>query len=132
MERNMTFNLDWILYFGSDLNLKIIFFKERVSLGVRPISEQKYCCARYSLHLGLWKREKCPTILMMIWYSFLLFQLAKLQTSYKHKYLLESLFAHTRRLLPRLAQDTQCLVYVSYCFPLLRIRCLVCRRSKNK
>lgn len=73
-----SFNLDWILYFGPDLNLKIMFFKERASVGVRLVPEQKYCCARYSLHLNFWRSEKCPTILMMIWYSFILFQPAKL------------------------------------------------------
>lgn len=65
------FNVDWILYFRPDLNLKIMFFKERASLGVTQVPEQKYCWARYTLHLDFWRSEKYPTILMMIWSSFI-------------------------------------------------------------
>lgn len=104
-----SFNLDWIFYFGPDLHLKIMFFKERASLCVRLTPEQKHCCARYSFTSGFLKEWE-----MLNHFNdglVLLHFISACWTSYKHEYLLKSLFAHTWRLLSGLAQDTQCLLY---------------------
>lgn len=110
-----------------------MFFKGRASLGVRLAPEQKYCCARYSFHLGFWRSEKCPTILMMIWYSFILFQPAELQTSYKHEYVL-NLCLHTPEGFCQGRPKTPSAWFTRICyhFSVFRIGCHLYRGSKNK